>query len=77
MSASQVHQKFWVVPMNLVLILFIQPGNSSGVAQHLPLCEIRWMVYCLQIPGFGMQFSHTLSLDSPSTEFIGNLDRYH
>lgn len=77
MSASHVHQKFWVIPMNVVFILFIQPSNSRGTAQHLPLCEIRWMVYCSKIPGFGMRFRHTVSLDYSSTEFIENQDRQY
>lgn len=49
MSASQVHQKIWVSPVNLILILFIQHGNSSGIAQGLQLCEIRGMAYRFNI----------------------------
>lgn len=44
-------KKIWVNPVNLVLILFIQPRNTSGTAQDLQLCEIRRMAYRFNIPG--------------------------
>lgn len=51
LSALQVHGKIWISPMNRVLTLFIQPSNSSGIAQDLHLCEIKLMAYSFNIPG--------------------------
>lgn len=69
MSASQVHQKISVKPVSLVLILFVQPSNDSGIAQELQLCEIRRLAYCFNIPGvlaciLGTQCSWILLLPS-------------